>query len=184
MYCHLVRVEKKCRFIRSQYRRITSFERSSQRSWKGLVWHHRRLMHEHYELYLKCQQQSAPASVSRLPEVNTLPTRLWQYAISSVLEQLRDLRPRLSDHIRAFWCITHSMLALLLETVPRFRANWAYALGELTKYRLETEFMDKHDSVICKDTARSWYRKALEQVPSSALYFNLGVLAWPDFLPQ
>lgn len=184
MYCRLVRVEKKCGFIRSQYRRITSFERSSQRSWTGLVSHHRRLMHEHYELYLKSQQPSAPASVSRLPEVNSLPTRLWQYAIYSVLELLHDLRPPMPDHIRAFWCIAHSMLALLLETVPRFRANWAYALGELTKYRLETESMDEQDSVICRDTARSWYRNALEQVPSSALYFNLGVLAWPDLLPQ
>jgi hypothetical protein len=54
------------------------------------------------------------------------------------------------------------MLALLLETVPRFRANWAYALEEFTKYRLEIELIDEQDSIIYRDTAKSWYRNALE----------------------
>jgi hypothetical protein len=77
------------------------------------------------------------------------------------------------------------MLALLWETVPIFRAHWAYALGELTKYRLDNESMDFEDSMICRDTARSWYRKALELNPSNPmLYFKLGILAEPEPLPQ
>jgi hypothetical protein len=58
-------------------------------------------------------------------------------------------------------------------------------LGELTKYRLETEFMDAKDRLICRNTARSWYRKALLLDPSDGmLYFELGLFAWPELLPQ
>lgn len=85
----------------------------------------------------------------------------------------------------AFIYIAYSMMALLYETVTAFEDTWIECLGDLGRYRMAIEDVDRHDREVWSGVARFWYSKAADRNPHiGRLYHHLAILARPGSLEQ
>ena len=191
IYAGLVMVEAKCVDV-DEKQSIAALEKDptrqtklSNEQWQALIALHRTLLHEHHDFFLASQHPSAGPALTRLAAQYSMPARMWRHGIHSFLEVLRHRLPESLDHMLAFIYIAYSMMALLYETVTAFEDTWIECLGDLGRYRMAIEDVDRHDREVWSGVARFWYSKAADRNPQiGRLYHHLAILARPGSFEQ
>ena len=191
IYAGLVMVEAKCvdvdekQAIAAQEKDPARQTELSNEKWQALIALHRTLLYEHHDFFLASQHPSAGPALTRLAAQYTMPARMWRHGIHSFLEVLRHRLPDSLDHMLAFIYIAYSMMALLYETVTAFEDTWIECLGDLGRYRMAIEDVDRHDREVWSGVARFWYSKAADRNPRiGRLYHHLAILARPGSFEQ
>ncbi|SLM39765.1 DNA/RNA-binding domain, Est1-type [Lasallia pustulata] len=191
IYAGLLMVETKCvdvdekQSIAAQEKDPARQTKLSNEQWQALIALHRTLLHEHHDFFLASQHPSAGPALTRLAAQYSMPARMWRHGIHSFLEVLRHRLPDSLDHMLAFIYIAYSMMALLYETVTAFEDTWIECLGDLGRYRMAIEDVDRHDREVWSGVARFWYSKAADRNPRiGRLYHHLAILARPGSFEQ
>ena len=191
IYAGLVMVEAKCvdvdekQSIAAQERDPKRQTKLSNEQWQALIALHRTLLHEHHDFFLASQHPSAGLALTRLAVQYSMPGRMWRHGIHSFLEVLRHRLPESLDHMLAFIYIAYSMMALLYETVTAFEDTWIECLGDLGRYRMAIEDVDRQDREVWSGVAHFWYSKAADRNPHiGRLYHHLAILARPGSFEQ
>ncbi|KAG0155973.1 hypothetical protein PDIDSM_3146 [Penicillium digitatum] len=143
IYTGLVMVEKKC--IEIDRQQAQSKVELSQAQWQTYVSLHRTLLYEHHDFFLASQHPSAGPILRDLATKYAMPARMWRYGVHSFLELLRQKLPGSMEYMLDFVYLSYSMITLLLESVPKFRATWLECLGDLARYRMAVEEFDRTD---------------------------------------
>ena len=182
IYAGLVMVESKCievdnkQAISVQHDQIVQSEQFNNEQWHVLVNLHRTLIHEHCDLFLASQHQSASPALHQLASKYGRPARMWRHVIQYFLELLQHRLPVY---------LPYSMMGLLSETVPSFKNTWVECLGDLSRYRIAIEYDDTKDRDTWMGAAEHWYSKASDKFPTRGrLYHHLAILARPNALQQ
>ncbi|KAJ5165147.1 DNA/RNA-binding domain E.t1.c1-type [Penicillium coprophilum] len=166
IYTGLVMVEKRC--IKIDREQMQSKDELSQPKWQTLVSLHRTLLYEHHDFF------SPPST-----------PRMWRYGVHSFLELLRYKLPGSMEYMLDFIYLSYSMITLLLESVPKFQETWIECLGDLARYRMAVEELDKKDREVWAGVSRYWYNQDAEKSPENGrIQHHLAVLARPDILQQ
>ncbi|KAJ5512556.1 DNA/RNA-binding domain E.t1.c1-type [Penicillium fimorum] len=183
IYTGLVMVEKKC--IEIDRQQLQSKSGLSQAQWQTLVSLHRTLLYEHHDFFLASQHPSAGPVLKELAEKYAMPARMWRYGVHSFLELLRQKLPGSMEYMLDFIYLSYSMITLLLESVPDFRETWIECLGDLARYRMAVEELDRKDRELWAGVSRYWYNQDADQSPENGrIQHHLAVLARPDVLQQ
>ncbi|KAJ5360408.1 DNA/RNA-binding domain E.t1.c1-type [Penicillium concentricum] len=183
IYTGLVMVEKKC--IEIDRQQVQSKAELSQAKWQTLVSLHRTLLYEHHDFFLASQHPSAGPVLKELADKYAMPARMWRYGVHSFLELLRQKLPGSMEYMLDFIYLSYSMITLLLESVPGFRETWIECLGDLARYRMAVEELDKKDRELWAGVSRYWYNQDADQSPENGrIQHHLAVLARPDVLQQ
>jgi hypothetical protein len=183
IYTGLVMVEKKC--IEIDRQQAESKAELSKTQWQVLVSVHRTLLYEHHDFFLASQHPSAGPVLKHLAEKYAMPARMWRYAIHSFLELLRQKLPGSMEYLLDFIYLSYSMMTLLLESVPYFKETWIECLGDLARYRMAVEEIDKKDRDLWAGVSRYWYNQDADCSPENGrIQHHLAVLARPDVLQQ
>ncbi|ETN36721.1 uncharacterized protein HMPREF1541_08999 [Cyphellophora europaea CBS 101466] len=157
----------------------------SNDQWQALIGLHRTLLHEHHDFFLASQHPTASPALRRLAKKYAMPARMWRHGIHSFLELLRQQLPGSLEHMLAFVYIAYSMMALLMESVPRFLETWIECLGDLARYRMAIVEVDLRDREIWSKIARTWYNRAADLSPDvGRIQHHLAVLARPNIVQQ
>ena len=183
IYSGILKLEAKCIEINnnlaSQPRAL--YLRNEQ--WQALIHLHRTLLHEHYDFLLATQHPSSTTLRSQAVEL-LMPDRILFYGVYPYLELLRHQLPDSLEHMLAFFNFAYSIMALLYETVPAFKDNWAMCLGDLSRYCMEVVVQDNVKE-LWGTTARSWYGKAADRQPTiGRLYFHIAISTTQNILQQ
>ena len=191
IYAGLVVVEAKCvdvdekQSIAAPERDLARQTKLSNEQWQALIALHRTLLHEHHDFFLAFQHPSAGPALTRLAAQYSMPGRMWRHGIHSFLEVLRHRLPESLDHMLAFIYIAYSMMALLYETVTAFEDTWIECLGDLGRYRMAIEDVDRQDREVWSGVAHFWYSKAADRNPHiGPLYHHLAILDRPGSFEQ
>ncbi|KAJ5836609.1 DNA/RNA-binding domain E.t1.c1-type [Penicillium robsamsonii] len=183
IYTGLVMVEKKC--IEIDRQQAQSKAELSQAQWQTLVSLHRTLLYEHHDFFLASQHPSAGPVLRDLAEKYAMPARMWRYGVHSFLELLRQKLPGSMEYMLDFIYLSYSMITLLLESVSYFKETWIECLGDLARYRMAVEELDKKDRELWAGVSRYWYNQDADQSPENGrIQHHLAVLARPDILQQ
>ena len=183
IYAVLVMVEKKCVEVdQQQANRKTEL---TDEQWQALIALHRTLLHEHHDFLLASQHPSASPALQELASRYAMPARMWRHGIHSFLELLRHRLPDTLEYMLAFICTAYSMMALLVESVPSFEDTWIECLGDLARYRMAIEEVDRYDRDVWAGVAQYWYNKAANKDPNvGRIQHHLAILARPNILKQ
>ena len=188
IYNGLTAIETKCRTVdQVQSGRTPDGKAKPLTSdhWRALIALHRTLLNEHHDFFLASQHPSASPALKRLATRYSMPARLWRHGIHSFLEVLRHRLPDSLEYMLLFIYLAYQMMSLLYETVPAFESTWIECLGDLGRYRMAIEDIDKRDREIWNNVARYWYAKAADRNPHvGRLYHHLAILARSDPLQQ
>ncbi|OQE39832.1 hypothetical protein PENCOP_c006G01905 [Penicillium coprophilum] len=183
IYTGLVMVEKRC--IKIDREQMQSKGELSQPKWQTLVSLHRTLLYEHHDFFLASQHPSAGPVLKELADKYAMPARMWRYGVHSFLELLRLKLPGSMEYMLDFIYLSYSMITLLLESVPEFKETWIECLGDLARYRMAVEELDKKDRELWAGVSRYWYNQDAEKSPDNGrIQHHLAVLARPDILQQ
>ncbi|KAJ5145979.1 uncharacterized protein N7515_000543 [Penicillium bovifimosum] len=183
IYKGLFKVEQKCMEIDTQ--QAQSKVELSQAQWQVLVSVHRTLLFEHHDFFLASQHPSAGPLVKGLPAKYGMPGRMWRYGIHAFLELLRQKLPESMEHMLSYIYLAYSMITLLLESVPDFRETWVECLGDLARYRMAVEELDRKERDLWAGISRYWYgQDAKRSAENGRVQHHLAVLARPDVLQQ
>ncbi|KAJ5199057.1 DNA/RNA-binding domain E.t1.c1-type [Penicillium cf. griseofulvum] len=183
IYTGLVMVEKRC--IEIDRQQAQSKAELSQTKWQALVTLHRTLLYEHHDFFLASQHPSAGPVLKELADKYAMPARMWRYGVHSFLELLRQKLPGSMEYMLDFIYLSYSMITLLLESVPDFRETWIECLGDLARYRMAVEELDKKDRELWAGVSRYWYNQDADRSPENGrIQHHLAVLARPDLLQQ
>jgi hypothetical protein len=183
IYTGLVMVEKRC--IEIDRQQAQSKAELSQAKWQALVTLHRTLLYEHHDFFLASQHPSAGPVLKELADKYAMPARMWRYGVHSFLELLRQKLPGSMEYMLDFIYLSYSMITLLLESVPDFRETWIECLGDLARYRMAVEELDKKDRELWAGVSRYWYNQDADRSPENGrIQHHLAVLARPDLLQQ
>ncbi|KAG6163670.1 hypothetical protein E4U51_005605 [Claviceps purpurea] len=181
IYSGLMLLESKC---------IECDTRESQtdlgeEQYHALITLHQALLHEHFDFFLATQHPIASDSLKSLATKYAMPARMWRHGIHSFLELLRAKLPESHEHLLAFIHVAFSIMSLLVETVPAFRATWIECLGDLGRYRMAIEDSDARNRELWNNVAKYWYTQASDNAPTTGrLYHHLAILARPNVLEQ
>ncbi|KAG6001740.1 hypothetical protein E4U21_003879 [Claviceps maximensis] len=175
IYAGLVLLEAKC----VEYDTSLVTVPLNNHQYNALISLHQSLLHEHHDFYLASQHPSAGDVVQEVAARYAMPARMWRHGIHSFLELLRGKLPESSEYLVTFIYIAYSMLALLTETVPKFKASWIECLGDLGRYRMAIEDHGHLGSrELWTGVARSWYTQASDDSPlTGRLYHHLAILS-------
>ncbi|CAI7671135.1 unnamed protein product [Penicillium viridicatum] len=183
IYTGLVMVEKKC--IEIDRQQAQSKDELSQAQWQTFVSLHRTLLYEHHDFFLASQHPSAGPVLKELAQKYAMPARMWRYGVHSFLELLRQKLPGSMEYMLDFIYLSYSMITLLLESVPHFKETWIECLGDLARYRMAVEELDKKDRELWAGVSRYWYNQDAERSPENGrIQHHLAILARPDVLQQ
>ncbi|KFY00398.1 hypothetical protein O988_03327, partial [Pseudogymnoascus sp. VKM F-3808] len=185
IYIRLLDVEKECKSMHEQAQlgEATAGAPFDKEKYQAALAKHWNLLHEHYNLYLACQQPSATRVVRLEPNRRYMPERLWNHGIYGFLELLGRSRAPLNDMF-AFINNTYSFLSILHDKVPTFQDKWTLGLGSLAWYRMAMEDSQRN-RVVCGKVAREWFLKSANLSPENGHpYYYLAKLAYPDLLLQ
>ncbi|KAK8036660.1 hypothetical protein PG993_008643 [Apiospora rasikravindrae] len=184
IYAGLVMVESKCIEV-VDAQKTQKDAKLNNEQWQALIALHRTLLHEHHDFFLASQHPTASSSLKRLGAKYYMPGRMWKHGIHAFLELLRGRLPASLEHMLTFIYLAYSMMALLYETVPAFKATWMECLGDLGRYRMAMEDDDVRDREVWTSVSRRWYSKASDVVPETGrLYHHLAILARTNVLQQ
>lgn len=190
IYSALVLIEAKCIQVdRAQAAAIKAHERGElavlEDNWPSLLSLHRTVMHDHHDFLLASQHVAAPPSLKELAVKYSMPARMWEHGIHSFLELLRYRLPSSKEFMLSFLYFAYQMMCLLYETVPSFQTTWMECPGDLSRYRMAIEDIDKQDRDNWAAMARYWYNKTADRCPNvGRLYHHLAILARPSILRQ
>jgi Est1 DNA/RNA binding domain len=183
IYARLVMVEKECVEIDQQQAATTN--KLTNEQWQALIALHRTLLHEHHDFFLASKHPSSSPALKRLATKYTRPARMCRQGIHSFLELLRHQLLGSFDHMLSFIYLAHSMISLLLESVPSFEETWIGFLGDLPRFRMIIEEADMRDRKVCAGLARMWCDKASGKSPNvGRIQHHLAVLARPNIVQQ
>ena len=183
IYAGLVMVEKKCVEIDQQ--QASKKTELSDEQWQALIALHRTLLHEHHDFFLASQHPSASPALQKLASRYAMPARMWRHGIHSFLELLRHRLPDTLEYMLAFICTAYSMMTLLVESVPSFEETWIECLGDLARYRMAIEEVDRYDREVWAGVAQYWYSKAANKSPNvGRIQHHLAILARTNILQQ
>ena len=135
IYAGLVTAEKMCVEIDKQQAATT--KKLSAEQLQALIALRRTLLHEHHDFFMASQHPSASPALRRLAEKYSMPARLWQHALNSFLELLRDQMPGSSAHMLEFLGLAYSLLGHLNDHAPSLSTEWADCVKGLDVYRDE-----------------------------------------------
>jgi hypothetical protein len=62
----------------------------------------------------------------------------------------------------AYLYLSYSMMALVIESVPRLEDTWIECLGDLVRYKVTIEEPDLLDRQVWAEVARMWYNQAAD----------------------
>ena len=147
IYADLPKVEEKC--VEISHTPMSSAN-IAEEQWQALVAPRCTSVHEHQGFLLLYHRPKAPRAFRLYPSARTssnnysrsldtsnrfaLPAQMWWHGIHALLECLRHGLPDGLDHMLAFIYLSHSMIALLKETVVGFVETWIECLGDLARY--------------------------------------------------
>ncbi|KAG5979017.1 hypothetical protein E4U55_005655 [Claviceps digitariae] len=181
IYAGLVLLETKC----IEYDTSLKTTALNNNQYHALISLHQSLLHEHHDFYLSSQHPSACEALQQIAAKYAMPARLWRHAIHSFLELLRCKLPASFEHLLAFIYVAYSMMALLTETVPRFKATWIECLGDLARYRMAVDGNGFGSRELWVGVAKYWYTQASDELPlHGRLYHHLAILARSNMLQQ
>ncbi|KAJ5195756.1 DNA/RNA-binding domain E.t1.c1-type [Penicillium cf. viridicatum] len=183
IYDGLVIVENQC--IESHRELKQSKAELSPRQWQAHVSLHRTLLDEHFNFFLASQHPSASPVLRDVPDKYQTLARMWRYGVLSFLDQLRLKTPDSTEYMHDFIYFSFSIISCLLECVPDLRETWVECLGDLARYRMAVEEIDKKDREFWIGISKYWYNQDPDRsAENGRIQHHLAVLARPDILQQ
>ncbi|KAL2375222.1 hypothetical protein, variant [Blastomyces gilchristii SLH14081] len=178
IYNALLTTEIRCLVECAKIEHITKL---NETQWADLVECHKTLLHHHYNLLICTQHPISGREISAIPVTCKMPSRLLHQGIYIFLEIMKARRPDSHDYMTPFIYDAYGLIALLIETAPRFKNVWLECLGDLASYMMCLEERDSIENRAWKVVSSQWYHKALDENPGKgSLYHRLGNLSTPN----
>ncbi|KAG5921653.1 hypothetical protein E4U42_005777 [Claviceps africana] len=181
IYAGLILLEAKCIEYDTTLRTVDL----NDNQYHAMISLHQSLLHEHHDFYLSSHHPSACDALQEIAVSYAMPARMWRHGIHSFLELLRLKLPGSLEYLLLFIYIAYSSMALLMETVPKFRATWIECLGDLGRYRMAIDDNGQGSRELWTGVAKYWYIQASDDAPTvGRLYHHLAILARGNMLQQ
>jgi hypothetical protein len=189
LFAALVLVERRCVAAQLQCSKLVDDDGKTiilpAETWRSLISLHKAYFAELYDYLLASHHPDAKPSLRQKAADNNIPFRLWKVGIHSFLELFRSRLPDSLEYFLQFIYVVFVNLTLLIETVPVYRDTWVECLGDVSRYRMAIEDVNRQERDFWNSIARYYYQLSADSNPRvGRLNHHLAILARPNMLLQ